>query len=450
MSYTLSLFQRGLITMKLEWFQMVWTQGLRLARVSIFKEISTMYLLEEEAMRSGFGERESLRFDSVIVRHGGEIGIKGAWTRRVYERRLLNNLKGMLKHYEIPYDAILRRHGRFYLKTPAATEASLKLSGVFGVSSLSPALETTSGMSDIVAKSVFLASSTLHKGNSFAVRCRRVGQHPYTSSDVCREVGREILSELSDLGLRVNLKNPDVKLGVEVRDDRAFVYSEVVRGAGGLPLGTQKKVVCLLSGGIDSPVACWLAMKRGCPIVPVYFDNSPFTDESTTERALSVAAVLFDWAIGFPRRMYMVPHGQNLTEFKMKCPERLTCILCKRMMYRIAERIAEMERAEGIVTGEAIGEQASQTLQNLRVLNTAAKKYPIHRPLLGFDKAETERIAQKIGTYKPSTKRAKGCSAAPRKPATMAKLQQVAEAEEGLNIVEMVERSVKSLKVVNL
>ncbi len=401
-------------------------------------------------MRSSFVQRKPVRFDSVIVRHGGEIGIKGAWTRRVYERLLLNNLKRTLKHHEIPYDAILRRHGRFYLKTPTAAEASLKLSRVFGVSSLSPALETTSRMSEIVAKSVFLASLTLSEGNSFAVKCRRVGDHPYRSSDVCREVGRQILTELSDLGLRVDLKNPDVKLGVEVRDDRAFVYSEVVKGAGGLPLGTQPKVVCLLSGGIDSPVACWLAMKRGCPVVPVYFDNSPFTDESTTERALSVARVLFDWAIGFPRKVYVVPHGQNLAEFKKKCPERLTCILCKRMMYRIAERIAEMERAEGIVTGEAIGEQASQTLQNLRVLNTAATKYPIHRPLLGFDKAETERIAQKIGTYEPSAKRAKGCSAAPRKPATMAKPQEVAKAEENLNVGEMVERSVKSLKVVNL
>ena len=401
-------------------------------------------------MRSSFVQRKPVRFDSVIVRHGGEIGIKGAWTRRVYERLLLNNLKRTLRHHEIPYDAILRRHGRFYLKTPTAAEASLKLSRVFGVSSLSPALETTSRMSDIVAKSVFLASLTLSEGNSFAVKCRRVGDHPYRSSDVCREVGRQILTELSDLGLRVDLKNPDVKLGVEVRDDRAFVYSEVMKGAGGLPLGTQPKVVCLLSGGIDSPVACWLAMKRGCPVVPVYFDNSPFTDESTTERALSVARVLFDWAIGFPRKVYVVPHGQNLAEFKKKCPERLTCILCKRMMYRIAERIAEMERAEGIVTGEAIGEQASQTLQNLRVLNTAATKYPIHRPLLGFDKAETEWIAQKIGTYEPSAKRAKGCSAAPRKPATMAKPQEVAKAEENLNVGEMVERSVKSLKVVNL
>ncbi len=398
-------------------------------------------------MRQSSGKH--LCFDSVIVRHAGEIGIKGAWTRREYERRLLNNLKRTLKHFEFPYNTILRRHGRFYLKISAMNDIS-KISRVFGVSSISSAIETTSRMSDIVAKSIFLARSKLSEGNSFAVRCRRVGNHPYTSSDICREVGRQILMELSDLGLGVDLTNPDVKLGVEVRDDRAFVYSEVLKGVGGLPLGTQARVVCLLSGGIDSPVACWFAMKRGCPIVPLYFDNSPFTDESTTERALNVARVLFNWAIGFPRRMYIVSHGQNLAEFKKSCPERLTCILCKRMMYRVAERIADIERAEGIITGEAIGEQASQTLQNLRVLNTAARQYPIHRPLLGFDKAETERIAQKIGTYSPSAKRVTGCSAFPKKPVTKAKQQEVNVAEENLDIGKMVESSVKSLKVVNL
>ena len=185
-------------------------------------------------------------------------------------------------------------------------------------------------------------------------------------------------------------------------------------------------------------------------MVPVYFDNAPFTDETTTSRAIAVAKALFEWSIGFPRRMYVIPHGQNLTESGEKCPKRLTCILCKRMMYRVAERIADMERAEGIVTGEAIGEQASQTLRNLRVLTTAAEKYPIHRPLLGFDKAETERLARKIGTYNLSIQRAKGCTAAPHKPATSADPQDVAEAENSLNIDEMVERSIKALKVIKV
>jgi thiamine biosynthesis protein ThiI len=394
---------------------------------------------------------EPADFDSVIVRYGGELGIKRAWTRRIYERRLLKNIKRVLKRYEIPYDKIIRKHGRLFLKTSLTAEASTKLARMFGISSLSPALETTSKLDDIIDKSVFLAGLTLREGNSFAVKCRRVGHHPYASTDVCKKAGRQVLDAFPERRLTVNLKNPDATLGVEVRDNRAFVYLVVVEGAGGLPLGTQPRAVGLLSGGVDSSVACWLVMKRGCPVVPLYFDNAPFTDKSTTERAMNVAGVLFDWGIGFPRRVYVVPNGPNLAEFKEKRRfERLTCILCKRMMYRIAEKIADMVRAEGIVTGEAIGEQASQTLRNLRVLSSAVTKYPIHRPLLGFDKTETQQIARRIGTYEASIQKAKGCIAFARKPTTMAKPHEVAEAEKMLDIGEMVERSAKSLKIVNL
>jgi thiamine biosynthesis protein ThiI len=389
-------------------------------------------------------------FDSVIIRLGGEIGIKAAWTRRTYERRLFGNIKNFLIQHKIPYSKIVRKYGRLYLKTSSPKEASVKLSKVFGVSSLSPAIETTSKLDDIILTSLPLAHSRLHKGNSFAVKCRRIGSHPYTSMKVCEEVGRRILNELSELGLRVDLKNPEVRLGIEIRDESAFLYTDTIAGAGGLPLGTQPKVVCLLSGGIDSPVACWLAMRRGCPIVPVYFDNAPFTDEKTTNRALNTAKVLFDWAIGFSNRVYVISHGQNLAEFKEKCPERLTCLLCKRMMYRIAEIIADLEGAEGIVTGEALGEQASQTLRNLRVLTSAAKKYPIHRPLLGFDKTETEELARKIGTYEISTQETKGCTAAPSKPATSADIQEVTEAEKKLDIEKMIEESYKTLKTIDL
>lgn len=389
------------------------------------------------------------RFDSVIIRYGGEIGIKANWTRRAYERRLVANIKKSLKHQGVPYDGIVRKYGRVFLKTPSTAEAVSTLSSIFGVSSVSPALETTSELGDIVANSLVLAGSGLKRGDRFAVRCRRTGDHPYSSVDVCREVGRRILDGFPELDLKVDLKSPDFELGVEVRDDRAFLFTDVVKGVGGLPLGTQPRAVCLLSGGLDSPVACWLVMKRGCPVVPVYFDNSPFTDERTTQRALDTAKVLFSWAVGFPRRVYVVPHGENLAEFRDKCSRRLTCILCKRMMYRIAERIADMEHAEGIITGEAIGEQASQTLRNLRVLNLAAEKYPIHRPVLGFDKAETERIARKIGTYDVAIQEAKACSAFSSKPRTAAKLGEVEEAEKNLNIEALIQKSINTLKKIN-
>ncbi|MCW3994420.1 MAG: tRNA 4-thiouridine(8) synthase ThiI [Candidatus Bathyarchaeota archaeon] len=396
-------------------------------------------------------EPESANFDSVIVRYGGEIGIKRAWTRKMYERRLRDNIKSVLKHHGIPYDKVIRKHGRLFLKTSLAVEASSKLAEAFGVTSLSPALETTSKLSDVVDKSVFLAGLTLREEESFAVRCRRVGRHPYTSMDVCIEVGRQVLNAFPERHLRVNLKNPDVTLGIEIRDDKTFVYSTVVGGTGGLPLGTQPKIVGLLNGGADSSVACWLVMKRGCPIVPLYFDNAPFTDDNATERTLNVVRKLFDWAIGFPQKVYVVPNGLNIKEFKKrKRFERLTGILCKRMMYRIAEQIADMVRAEAIVTGEAIEEPASQTLRKLRVLDSVLTKYPVHRPLLGFEKAEREQMARRIGTYEVSIQMVKGCTAVSGKPVVGVKLQEVAEAEKALNIEEMVERSVEALKIVNL
>ena len=389
-------------------------------------------------------------YDSVIIHFSGEIWLKKLWTRKYYEKRLARNLKQTLKHYNVPYRELVRRHGRFYLKTSSAVEAADKLARVFGISSVSPAVETSSKLEDVLEKSLFLAAKTLAKGNSFAVICKRVGDQEYSSSDIRKLLGQRVLDEFGEkLGLRVDLGNPDVILGVEVRDKEAFVYSQTVEAVGGMPLGVQPKLVGLFSGGIDSAVGCWLVMKRGCPVVFVYFDNSPFTDETTTQRTFDVAKVLFGWAIGFPRKVYVVQHGENLNEI-MKTNRKYSCLICKRMMYRVAERLAEQLRTEGIVTGEAIGEQASQTLTNLRVLDSVVKEYPVHRPLLGFDKQETEAIGRKIGTYEPSSKKAAPCTAVPYQPSTKAKMEDVLKAEEKLDIAAMVKRSLESIKIVEL
>jgi len=390
----------------------------------------------------------STELDSVIVRLGGEIGIKGEWTRRAYEKLLVKNIKNTLEHYNIAYQKIISKRGPLYIKTNSPFEVASALTRVFGISSVSPATETTSDMDKIAQKAVNMASCTIKKDCSFAVRCHRVGEHAFSSLDICKEVGRQILTSLKDRSLRVKLKNPQFTIGIEVRDENAYIFSETRRGAGGFPHGSQARVVCLLSGGIDSAVACWLAMKRGCPMIAIYFDNTPYTDETTQTKALDVAKKLFEWSIGFPRRMYVVPHGKNLETFIRKAPRKLTCILCKRMMYRVAERIAEKEKAEGIVTGEAIGEQASQTMHNLKVIDQAAANYPIHRPLLGFDKTETEALARKIGTLEISTRKAKGCSAAAIKPSTKARLQLVKEVEERLSVESMVNESVERARIV--
>jgi len=389
-------------------------------------------------------------YDSVIVRFTGELWLKKVWTRKFYEKRLARNIKQTLKHYRIEYVELVRRHGRFYLKTKSALEASNILARVFGISSVSPGIETSSEFDNIIQKSLQLAEISLKKGNTFAVRCKRVGNQDYSSADVQKILGQKIQDTFGkELDLRVDLSNPDVVLGVEIRDNQTFVYLHTIDAVGGMPLGVQPRLVGLFSGGIDSAVGMWLVMKRGCPVVPIYFDNSPFTDYTTTDRALKVAKVLFDWAIGFPRKVYIVQHGENMKKIRTT-NKKYSCLLCKRMMYRVAERLAAQLHAEGIVTGEAIGEQASQTITNLRVLDTAVKEYPVHRPLLGFDKEETEAIGRRIGTYEFSSSKAGACSAVPYQPSTKAKMEEVLKAEEKLDIEAMIEQSLKSIKIIEV
>lgn len=391
-----------------------------------------------------------MKLDSIIVRFGGEIGIKSEGTRRAFEKLLSRNIRRILEHHDVQYQELIEKRGRIYLRTTNIQGVIRKLTQVFGISSVSPASRTSSDMNDTVQRAFELARDMLKRGSRFAVHCHRVGKHPYSSMNICEEVGDKILADLSNQNLKVDLENPQFTINVEVREEEAYIFSEKIQGTDGFPLGSQEKVVCLLSGGIDSPVACWLAMKRGCPIVPIHFDIASFTDERTVTKALDVARRLFEWSIGFPRRVYIVPHGKNLETFIEEGPSSLTCILCKRMMYRIAERIAEKEKVEGIITGEAIGEQASQTLHNLRVLDEAATQYPVHRPLLGFNKLETEKLAKRISTFEVSTRRSRGCTAAPKKPTTKAKLEVVREAEQALNIEEMISDSIQRAKIIRV
>jgi len=209
----------------------------------------------------------------------------------------------------------------------------------------------------------------------------------------------------------------------------------------------EGKVVCLVSGGIDSPVAAWLAMRKGLTPVFVYFDNSPFTDETTQQRALEAVKKLSTLSFGKGVKLYVVPHGEDLADILRNCPRNLTCVLCRRMMYRIAEKIALTEGAEAIVTGEIIGEHASQTLRNLRVENEALSKVTVLRPLIGMNKTEVEGIARKIGTFDASTKPASCCTGPPPKPRTRARLEEVHKAEKRLSIEEMIERDLKNVTV---
>lgn len=392
---------------------------------------------------------QKLHYDTLILRFSGEIGIKSRPVRLRLEKRIEGIVERELNRQGIKVLEVSKFLGRLIINTPEPLAAIQRLTKVFGISSLSPALRTSSNLQDIAEASLVIAKGLLKPGSTFAVKCRRVGSHPYSSLEVCRKVGEAILNGIGR-DVKVDLDEPDTTIAIEVRGADAYIYVETIKGPGGFPLGSQGKILCLLSGGVDSAVAIWLAMKRGCYPILVYFDNEPYTDDTTRQRAVEVARKLSEWTQGLCNRLYMVPHGHNLMEILDRCPRRLTCILCKRMMYRAAEALADRVGAEGLLTGEVLGEQASQTLRNLRILGQGTVKYPIHRPLLGFDKDETFMIARLIGVYELTAKRVKDCTAAPEKPATKASIEEVQEAEGRLDINTMISKTFEGIVIKRL
>jgi len=376
--------------------------------------------------------------DSILVRYG-EIGIKSDRVRSRYESALVKNIEKALRFCEIPFDAVIRDFGRIFVETRDVA-AALTVARVFGVVSVSPVQTHAATLDAMKEAALRIVAPLLTHGKSFAVRARRTGKHDYGSKDIGVVVGGAI--ELATAA-PVRLKEPDLELFIEVRAERAYIYTEVIDGVGGLPLGTQGKVITLLSGGIDSPVAAWLMMKRGCTIVPLFFECEPYSDVAGRERALAVVKALAVWA-GRPLDLGIVHHGANLDQFKSLAP-RMTCVLCKRMMYRIAASIAKDEHAHGIVTGESIGQVASQTTKNLLAIDQASD-VPVYRPLIGLDKTESIKKARSIGTYHLSTEgHPAACRAAHRHPTTNANLFELKALETQLPLDELTAEASKSL-----
>lgn len=388
------------------------------------------------------------QFDTVIVRFGGEIGIKAAWTRKFYERRLISNIRAMLKQKTLPYEILNRKFGRLYVKTSCAEETCQALSHVFGVSSASSAVETTSKLEEIIENSVLVAGSMFKEEQTFAVRCRRVGTHAYASQDVCRCVGQAILDAYASHGLSVDLKHPDLTLEVEVREDRAYVFTESFKGPGGLPLGVQPKIIGLLSGNVNSIVACWMAMKRGCPIIPLHFVETPY-QRAEERKALWAARALFKWAPGFSKNVQTISHKASITKLGVVSSKALKSILLKRLTFRVSERLAEMCGAEGIVTGDAIQKPARENLHLFRLCDEASLHLPIHRPLIGLEDSEIEEIARRIGINRKLSVKAKGRGKLLNSAGKIS-LGTVKAAEVKVNMDELVELSLESLRTISL
>lgn len=388
-------------------------------------------------------------FDTVIVRYG-ELALKSRGVRNRYEQILVRNIAAMLDQHGVGYSEIVREWGRIFIHTtdPAAARVA---ADVFGIVSTSPAIVTDSTIEAAARVCGDLADGLIGKGETFAIRPRRSGNHTFSSRDIGIKCGDAVWNHLEAKGREpvVDLTNPDREIFVEMRQNHGYVFTEIVKGVGGLPLGTQGRMVALVSGGIDSPVAAWLMMKRGVEIVPVYCNNAPFSDETTRKRAMECIKVLQEWAPGHPFRVYEIPHGESLIAFLSECDRKNTCLLCRRTMYREAYEIMKKEGASGIITGASLGQVASQTSANMYA-EIYGLGIPLYHPLIGLDKTEIIEIANRIGTFTPSTKPATCCTAVPEYPEVKAKCDALAVEEKKLDIDEMVTDAVSNAKLVNI
>ncbi len=388
-------------------------------------------------------EKKVLKIHDLVLVRYDELALKSKKVRSMYEAILVKNLKAMLNADGSFYTDITREMGRIFIHSQdsAALKSAVK---VFGVVSASPVHTCEPTLTSAAGLCAEVAEAILREGQSFAIRSRRAGNHDFTSHDAAAACGDAVLRKVGK-GITVDLDNPDVEIFVEIRQKKGYVFTHSVKGVGGLPLGTQGKMVALISGGIDSPVAAWLMMKRGCEIIPLYLNNDPFSDGTTRERAMQCIDVLQKWSPQKKFTIYEAPHGENLLAFLSNCNNRLNCVMCRRMMYRIASEVLKMEGAHGIITGSSLGQVASQTSQNM-LAETYGMQYPIYHPLIGLDKVEITDMARKIGTLDPSTKPATCCLAVPEYPSTAAKIEEVAEAEKLVDIPELLDSMVKNIK----
>ena len=363
-----------------------------------------------------------MNYDLIIARYG-EIGVKSSGVRSQFEKRLVKNIKAT---FDCSVD---RNQGRIYIYPKQFDEGIEKLNMVFGVVSYSPAVSTQftfDKLNETLTSYVeqLISENVLDINTKFAIKCRRVGTHDVSSQEIAAYCG-SVVKNVVDAP--VDLSNPDLTIFVEVRDDDAYIFHEKIKGPGGLPLGTQGKVVCLISSGIDSPVAAYLMMKRGCEVIALHCNNDSFSGPKVTENFNLLIDRLDEYANGSTIKRRVIDYGEYLTVAKQKAPEKMTCVLCKSGMYRIAEKLAQKLGADAIVDGSSIGQVASQTLPNILATRYGVD-IPILSPLIGLDKEEITEIAIKIGTFEISKLDDGGCSAVPRYPMTHAVLEDVKQA----------------------
>lgn len=370
---------------------------------------------------------------TVLLVHYHEIALK-ARNRPFFVNQLVRNLKRATADF--PVRRIQKLPGRVLLELAgenAAQEVAERVRRVFGVANCCSALRCDldlEALKDTAAKA--LAGRPFQ---TFRVTARRAYKtFPLTSPQLNEILGTFVLERFP---ARVDLKNPELTLFVDILPKEAFIYLEKVPGPGGLPVGVAGRVIALLSGGIDSPVAAYRMMRRGCQVSFVHFHGAPFLDRRTQEKAREIVKLLTRYQ--YTSRLYLVPFGEVQQEVVVNTPAPYRVLLYRRLMARIAEHLASLEGAKALVTGESLGQVASQTLENLTVIEEAVK-LPLFRPLIGMDKEEITEQAKEIGTYEISIQPDQDCCTlfVPRHPATRATMDDIGRAEMTLDLDRLV------------
>ena len=379
----------------------------------------------------------------VMVRYG-ELFLKSESVKHHFIGMLLRNIGKALSasaltyHYETP-------RGRILISGDNPEKIAEVVSRIFGLVDVSICTRTSTRLEDICAEAIALASANLQAGMSFAVRAKRQQKTGLNSQELGTFIGSAIFDHIP--GLHVNLDNPDYELFVEIRDFGGLVYDSRIAAPGGLPWGTQGRVLALLSSGIDSPVASWLMMKRGCEITHLHLDAGKWAGNDVTRAAIENHRRLSRWCYGNPLSLVIAPSELLYNRMdQLRIPSRYRCVICKRFMQRVAGHLMEKEGALAVVTGENLGQVASQTLANLSVISEAVT-VPVLRPLITYDKEETITLARMIGTFDAHPGDLT-CRAVPAMPATAAVLETVRESEQKMDMDEIVEKTLTNLRFV--
>jgi thiamine biosynthesis protein ThiI len=378
---------------------------------------------------------------SVII-HYGEIALKGK-NRPWFVARLVRNIREATRDLDIAELRVLM--GRIELVLgPGVTWEQVRdrMALVFGIGNFARAGRAPLDVDAIAAE--ILNDLGPENPATFRVSAKRADKRfPLSSPDIEREVGGRIKEARN---WTVNLRHPELTIRVEALTKEAFYSFGTTRGPGGLPVGASGRVACLLSGGIDSPVAAWRMMRRGCRVLFVHFHSYPILSRASQEKAAELARTLTRFQ--YRSQLFVVPFGEIQQRVVLAVPPPLRVVVYRRLMMRIAERIARMHRAQALVTGEVVGQVASQTLENMATIASVAT-LPVLRPLVGMDKEEITAEAQRLGTYPISIIPDQDCCTlfTPRHPATKAKPHDVERAEADLPIDEMVAQAVAAAEI---